>query len=129
LKLDAATIEAAPGPHPAASPYDKGIGQALGVEAFGLYQIELPPGAETVAHDHAADGAEDAYAVIRGVIPEYWPRRASARQRVVVHEAAAVVEEASCQFAPLGFFVRRLDDLAVGEDVDACVRVAENGRG
>jgi quercetin dioxygenase-like cupin family protein len=65
-KLDAETLQAAPGSHPAASPYDKGIGQALGVQAFGLYQVELPPGQETVAHDHAADGAEDVYAVIRG---------------------------------------------------------------
>jgi uncharacterized cupin superfamily protein len=65
-KLDVGTLQAAPGPHPAASPYDKGIGQALGVEAFGLYQVELPPGHETVPHDHAADGAEDVYAVVRG---------------------------------------------------------------
>ena len=66
IKLEAATIEPKPGPHPAASTYDKGIGQALGVRAFGLYQVELPPGCETVAHDHATDGAEDVYAVIRG---------------------------------------------------------------
>ncbi|MDX6617777.1 MAG: hypothetical protein QOK36_163 [Gaiellales bacterium] len=64
--LDAESVKAAPGPHPAASPYDKGIGAALGVRAFGLYQVELPPGAETVRHDHAADGAEDAYAIIHG---------------------------------------------------------------
>jgi quercetin dioxygenase-like cupin family protein len=66
VKVDAATIEPRPGPHPAASVYDKGIGEALGVRAFGVYQVELPPGCETVAHDHAADGAEDVYAVIRG---------------------------------------------------------------
>jgi uncharacterized cupin superfamily protein len=65
-KLDAGTIEPKPGAHPAASAYDKGIGEALGVRAFGLYQVDLPPGCETVAHDHAADGAEDVYAVIRG---------------------------------------------------------------
>jgi uncharacterized cupin superfamily protein len=64
--VDAAELTAAPGPHPAASAYDKGVGAALGVERFGIYQVELPPGAETVAHDHAADGAEDVYAVIRG---------------------------------------------------------------
>lgn len=62
----AAEIAAAPGPHPAASAYDKGVGAALGVERFGIYQVELPPGAETVAHDHAADGAEDVYAVLGG---------------------------------------------------------------
>ena len=65
-KVDAAEIAPAPGPHQAASPYDKGIGQALGVRAFGLYQVELPAGAETVRHNHADDGAEDVYAVISG---------------------------------------------------------------
>ena len=64
--VDAADISAEPGPHPAASAYDKGIGAALGVERFGIYQVELPPGAETVAHDHREDGAEDVYAVLRG---------------------------------------------------------------
>lgn len=28
----------------AASQFDKGIGEALGVRAFGMYQVELPPG-------------------------------------------------------------------------------------
>ena len=64
--VDAAALPAAPGPHPAASAFDKGVGQALGVHGFGVYQVELPPGAETVAHDHAEDGAEDVYAPIRG---------------------------------------------------------------
>jgi mannose-6-phosphate isomerase-like protein (cupin superfamily) len=64
--VHAADVEAKPGSHPAASAFDKGIGQALGVRAFGLYQIELPAGAETVAHDHLGDGAEDAYAFVRG---------------------------------------------------------------
>jgi uncharacterized cupin superfamily protein len=65
-KVDAAAVEQRPGPHPAASAYDKGIGEALGLRAFGLYQVELPPGAETVPHSHAGDGAEDVYAVVRG---------------------------------------------------------------
>jgi quercetin dioxygenase-like cupin family protein len=64
--VDAGSVEPAPGPHPAASPYDKGIGRALGVRAFGLYQVELPPGAATVRHDHLDDEAEDAYAIVRG---------------------------------------------------------------
>jgi uncharacterized cupin superfamily protein len=64
--VDAEALSAGPGPHPAASVYDKGVGAALGVERFGVYQVELPPGAETVAHDHVADGAEDVYAVIGG---------------------------------------------------------------
>jgi uncharacterized cupin superfamily protein len=62
----AADLAAAPGPHPAASAYDKDIGAVLGVGRFGVYQVELPPGAETAAHDHVADGAEDVYAVIAG---------------------------------------------------------------
>jgi uncharacterized cupin superfamily protein len=64
--VDAAALPAAPGPHPAASSYDKGVGAALGVQAFGIYQVELPAGAQTVAHDHADDRAEDVYAAIRG---------------------------------------------------------------
>jgi uncharacterized cupin superfamily protein len=64
--VDAAEVAAAPGSHPAASAFDKGVGAALGVERFGVYQVELPPGAETVAHDHAEDGAEDVYAMIAG---------------------------------------------------------------
>ena len=65
-KVDAAAMKPAAGPHPAGSPYDKGIGLALGVRAFGIYQVELPAGAETVRHNHAVDGAEDVYAVLSG---------------------------------------------------------------
>lgn len=64
--VDIAAVASAPGPHPAASAYDKSVGQALGVRAFGIYQVELPPGAETVRHDHLDDGAEDVYAILRG---------------------------------------------------------------
>ena len=64
--VDVATVSQAPGPHPAASAYDRSVGAALGVRAFGLYQVELPPRAETIRHDHVDDGAEDVYAVIRG---------------------------------------------------------------
>jgi uncharacterized cupin superfamily protein len=64
--VDAASLQPAPGPHPAASPYDKGVGQSLGVRAFGLYQVELPPGGQTVRHDHSDDGAEDEYAIETG---------------------------------------------------------------
>jgi quercetin dioxygenase-like cupin family protein len=39
---------------------------ALGVTAFGVFQVQLPPGTETTAHDHTTDGAEDVYAVIEG---------------------------------------------------------------
>ena len=64
--ITAAELPAAPGPHPAASRYDKGIGQALGIHAFGIYQVELPPGAKTVRHDHSEDRAEDVYRVLSG---------------------------------------------------------------
>lgn len=64
--VDAAAVKPSPGAHPAASPHDKGIGQALGIRAFGLYQVELPPGEETVRHDHTDDEAEDVYAIVRG---------------------------------------------------------------
>jgi mannose-6-phosphate isomerase-like protein (cupin superfamily) len=64
--VDALKMEASPGPHPAGSRYDKGVGSALGVASFGIYQVELPPDAETVRHDHTVDGAEDVYAVISG---------------------------------------------------------------
>ncbi len=64
--VDASDIDQAPGPHPAASAFDKSVGHALGVRAFGIYQVELPPGAETVRHNHLADGAEDVYAVVHG---------------------------------------------------------------
>jgi uncharacterized cupin superfamily protein len=66
IRVDAAALDPTPGPHPAASRYDKGVGQALGVRAFGMYQVELPPGAETVRHNHVSDGAEDVYAVVNG---------------------------------------------------------------
>ena len=64
--VDPATIVAGPGPHPAASPYDKRISEALGVRAFEVYRVELPPGAETVAHDHTDDRVEDVYAFTSG---------------------------------------------------------------
>ncbi len=65
-KIDAAEINPSAGPHPAASRFDKDLGQALDIGAFGIYQAELPPGAETVRHDHLDDRAEDMQAVVRG---------------------------------------------------------------
>jgi uncharacterized cupin superfamily protein len=64
--LDPADLEIGRGPHPAASPFEKRVGEAIGITAFGLYQIELPAGAETVPHDHRDDHAEDAYTVLHG---------------------------------------------------------------
>jgi uncharacterized cupin superfamily protein len=64
--IHVSSLPAAPGPHPAASQYDKGIGRRLGLQTFDVYQVELPPGAHSVEHNHSDDGAEDMYAVIQG---------------------------------------------------------------
>jgi mannose-6-phosphate isomerase-like protein (cupin superfamily) len=64
--VDAATVPAGHGPHPAASPYDKRISDTLGVTAFEVYQVELPSGAETVPHNHIDDRNDDVYAIIAG---------------------------------------------------------------
>jgi quercetin dioxygenase-like cupin family protein len=52
--------------HPASSPWDRRLNGPLGIGAFGLYQVDLPAGAETVSHDHSHEGVEDAYVVVRG---------------------------------------------------------------
>ncbi len=57
--VDASEVEARPRPHPAASSYDKGVGERPGIRAFGISQVARPPGAETVRHDHLDDNAED----------------------------------------------------------------------
>lgn len=64
--VDASSIPAGHGPHPAASPYDRRISEALAVTAFEVYQVELPPGAETVPHDHLGDRNDDVYAILAG---------------------------------------------------------------
>jgi quercetin dioxygenase-like cupin family protein len=64
--VDPATIPAGPGPHPAASPFDKRISEALDIRAFEVYQVELPPGQSTVRHDHQSDQVEDVYAITSG---------------------------------------------------------------
>src|SRR3954451_3190939 len=39
----------------------------LGLEAFGLQVMDLPPGADAYPeHDHAEDGQEELYVVLRG---------------------------------------------------------------
>jgi mannose-6-phosphate isomerase-like protein (cupin superfamily) len=65
-KVVAAEVERGGGSHPAASRYDRDIGAALEIDAFGIYQVELPRGATTTRHDHARDRAEDVYAAVRG---------------------------------------------------------------
>lgn len=64
--VDAATLDVGRGPHPAASPFEKRVGEAIGLTAFGLYQVELPADEQTVPHDHRDDHAEDAYAILSG---------------------------------------------------------------
>ena len=64
--VDGSSVTAGPGPHPAASPYDKRISEHLGVNAFEVYQVDLPAHAKTVLHTHADDQVEDTYAFLRG---------------------------------------------------------------
>lgn len=64
--VDPVTLDAGPGPHPAASAFDKRVSEALGISAFEVYTVDLPPGAETVRHDHLDDGVEDLYFVVSG---------------------------------------------------------------
>lgn len=54
------------GPHPAGSPFDKRVSEPLGLKAFEMYKVELPPGESTKPHDHLDDNVEDAYAIVRG---------------------------------------------------------------
>jgi mannose-6-phosphate isomerase-like protein (cupin superfamily) len=64
--VDASSVDTGPGPHPAASPFDKRISEHLGVTGFEVYLVELPAYAETTVHDHVADQVEDMYAFLRG---------------------------------------------------------------
>lgn len=64
--VDPGSISPGPGPHPAASPFDKRISEALGLTAFEVYQVELPAHQQTVRHDHRADQVEDVYAFSAG---------------------------------------------------------------
>jgi quercetin dioxygenase-like cupin family protein len=40
--------------------------QELGVSAFGINELELPPSTEGPEHDHSSDGQEEVYVVVRG---------------------------------------------------------------
>ena len=44
----------------------RGLGEPLGVKAFGVNQLELAANAEGPEHDHSADGQEEVYVIIRG---------------------------------------------------------------
>jgi uncharacterized cupin superfamily protein len=57
--VDAQTVEALHGVF-------KPLRQHLGVTAFGINELELPPGAEGPEHDHVKDGQEEVYVIVRG---------------------------------------------------------------
>jgi uncharacterized cupin superfamily protein len=42
------------------------IRRQLGVRAFGINQVDLPPGAAGREHDHAESGQEEVYVVLAG---------------------------------------------------------------
>lgn len=44
----------------------RALSAPLGVNAFRVNRLELPPGAEGPEHDHVADGQEEVYAVVEG---------------------------------------------------------------
>src|SRR3972149_7273497 len=44
----------------------KPLRPGLGVTAFGINQLELPPNAPSFEHDHTGDGQEEVYAIIAG---------------------------------------------------------------
>ena len=44
----------------------RGLRVPLGATAFGVNQLELPANAEGPEHDHAGDGQEEVYVIIRG---------------------------------------------------------------
>ena len=44
----------------------KPLTASLGVQAFGINQIELPAGGAGVEHDHGEDGHEEVYVVLDG---------------------------------------------------------------
>src|ERR1017187_5363060 len=44
----------------------RALSDPLGVGAFRINQLELPPGHEGPEHDHTGDGQEEVYAVVSG---------------------------------------------------------------
>jgi uncharacterized cupin superfamily protein len=65
------TLEIAPYEGPAALPgiRFRPAGQALGVSARGMNVLELDPGCSAYPeHDHASDGHEEVYLVLRGTV-------------------------------------------------------------
>ncbi len=60
------------GSHPAASPFDRRVTQALGITAFEGYFVDLPPDESTVEHDHLTDHVEDVYVIQDGAGGGRW---------------------------------------------------------
>lgn len=42
------------------------MSEALGISAFEVYTVDLPPGTETVRHGHLDDGVDDLYFILSG---------------------------------------------------------------
>lgn len=60
-------IEAYSGPGEREGIKFRTVGRALGVSAWGMNAIEMAPGATTYPeHDHAEDGQEEVFYVVRG---------------------------------------------------------------
>lgn len=57
--LDAAEVEARHGVF-------RALSDPLGVSAFRVNRLELPPGHSGPEHDHTGDGQEEVYAIISG---------------------------------------------------------------
>jgi quercetin dioxygenase-like cupin family protein len=57
--IDASAVEARHGVF-------KPLRDELGVTAFGINELEIPPNAEGPEHDHAKDGQDEVYVIIRG---------------------------------------------------------------
>ena len=61
---DVVDVASLPGEGPGG--YVRKVRRALGARAFGFNYFTLPPNAEGRKHDHAAQGQEEVYFVVRG---------------------------------------------------------------
>ena len=64
--VDPASLAGRPGATPRRKPVRQAGERSTRISAFEVYQVELPPGAETVRHNHFDDGVEDLYFVVSG---------------------------------------------------------------
>jgi mannose-6-phosphate isomerase-like protein (cupin superfamily) len=63
-RYDLVDVNELPGEGP--SGYVRKVRRALGARAFGFNYFTLPPNAEGRQHDHAGEGQEEVYFVVRG---------------------------------------------------------------